>query len=40
LKAIIEQKKKNCGKDIGILLNEYRDAFKTGYETEYLQLRR
>ncbi|XP_060572703.1 uncharacterized protein LOC132730737 isoform X3 [Ruditapes philippinarum] len=38
LKAIIEREKKNCGKDIGILLNEYSGAFKIGYETEYLQL--
>ncbi|XP_060589487.1 uncharacterized protein LOC132744724 [Ruditapes philippinarum] len=38
LKAIIKREEKKYGKDIGILLNENRDAFKTQYETEFLQL--
>ncbi|XP_060601960.1 uncharacterized protein LOC132755172 [Ruditapes philippinarum] len=38
LKAIIKGKEKKCGKNIRILLNENRDAFKTKYETEFLQL--
>ncbi|XP_060572286.1 uncharacterized protein LOC132730390 [Ruditapes philippinarum] len=38
LKAIIKKEEKKCGKSIGTLLNENRDAFKTLYETEYLQI--
>ncbi|XP_060595403.1 uncharacterized protein LOC132749599 isoform X2 [Ruditapes philippinarum] len=38
LKAIIKREENKCGKDIGILLNENRDTFKTQYETEFLQL--
>jgi hypothetical protein len=38
LKAIIKREEKKCGKSIGILINENKDAFKTQYETEFLQL--
>ncbi|XP_060575426.1 uncharacterized protein LOC132732915 [Ruditapes philippinarum] len=38
LKAIIKREETKCGKSIGIVLNENRDAFKTQYETEFLQL--
>ncbi|XP_060584151.1 uncharacterized protein LOC132740288 [Ruditapes philippinarum] len=38
LKAIIKKEEKTCGKSIGTLLNENRDAFKTLYETEYPQI--
>ncbi|XP_060602872.1 uncharacterized protein LOC132755948, partial [Ruditapes philippinarum] len=38
LNAIIKREETKCGKNIGIVLNENRDAFKIQYETEFLQL--
>jgi hypothetical protein len=38
LKAILKREEKQSRKDIGSLLNEKSDVFKTQYETEYIQL--
>jgi hypothetical protein len=38
LKAVIKREEKQSRKDISILLNENSDAYKTQYETEYLQI--